>query len=379
MAASVKDLKAEIAAVTKHVGEIRATFTRITEAKSASVGNKRGIQLATDFLTVAQKAFDMINQMSINQENIIESISKELASAIKSEITTKLGTMSFADVLKTNLPKPTFTTTQSSKPVENPPSNNLKTIIISSKDPSTLSAAVVQTTVEQKINNNKQRKLKITNKFNTNEGIGLVCASQHDHNHIINELKVMTGMDDKCNFYKPKPLLPALVIMGVEKSVDMSTFSEELIRLNSLPADSIKRFFIMNDHHNPNRKTQNIYIRVTPECFQAIAKLEFKLCIGFKECYLRRRILVDQCQHCFKVGHGTAHCPNKNNAPICATCGVQEEDHECSGTIKCYNCGKHPRFSKEDHNHRPNNMRCPLYRNRHDILEQRTQYHPSSD
>ena len=204
-----------------------------------------------------------------------------------------------------------------------------------------------------------------------------MCQTEKSTDEVISDLKKnTTGLNDKCNYYTPKPLLPTLVMLNVSKDVDLATFRDQLCDQNDIDPKNITHYFKLNN--KIGKPTMDICMRVTPDLFQTIASRGFRLFIGLQQCFLRRRVLVDQCRKCFQFGHSAKFCSNPPTHPMCTVCGVSEEGHVCTGTPHCHNCFK-VKATGDALKHKIDSFTCPFYRRRHDLLEKRTQYYPDNN
>jgi len=341
----------------------------------ASKDNKIALKSMMTFVESASDAFDYIVNIAASHEQALSSTTEMMLATIQEklkETQTKRNTSpSFADIMHEQ-------SKQNSSNFSNiPPKNTTKTIFVATKDANQVSGPAIQQNFKAKFDNRK-RKIKIKKTFNTSKGIGIVCEPDDKP---INEIIQMIRNDidpsnSTCTIQPQKARMPTLVVTGVSKDTDLSTFKESLLDQNDLPAGSIQHSFALNSKRQS--PTADIVIRVTPEAFQEIARRDFKLFIGHQQCFLRRKVLVDQCQCCLGFGHSTKNCNKKNNDPICLKCGKQEAGHNCEHTSphKCHNCSKHAYFKTLPHAHLPNNPNCPIYNRRHQQLEAQTDYHP---
>lgn len=100
------------------------------------------------------------------------------------------------------------------------------------------------------------------------------------------------------------------------------------------------------------RRSAEIWInRAAGEKLEKVGKLE----IGWGFGFIKRKIKVERCIKCLKMGHHSSECKNKNAKSGCFNC--TQEGHaasDCSNPAFCYIC-KTP-------GHRPDSSRCPKFR-----------------
>ena len=89
--------------------------------------------------------------------------------------------------------------------------------------------------------------------------------------------------------------------------------------------------------------------------------------------YRRNRVVdsykVYQCFKCQEFNHSANSC---NRRQICAKCGGEHKLGECNSTMeKCINCEKR---GHDDHNHRTNGVKCPVYKEELTRVKNRTDH-----
>lgn len=258
------------------------------------------------------------------------------------------------------------------------PPKQTETIMISTKNESSLPASSIPTMVQQEFKH-KVHKIKVVNVFRTMKGAGIECItdSTTTTDNIIKAIKQDISSANNCDVFIPTPSQPNIVIENVSKDTDLSTMIDDICEQNNLNKEG---FLYLNKLNNDaNRRTRDVFCRITPETFQAIHQKGNQLYVGFQLCKVRKRVFVDQCQHCLQFGHKKINCPDKGNPPICPCCGKKESSHTCTKTKQptCPSCAQHKYHKNKPHEHRANHMSCPIYKQRHDNLEKRVQYFPS--
>jgi len=122
----------------------------------------------------------------------------------------------------------------------------------------------------------------------------------------------------------------------------------------------------VREYGRANYRYTKIILGLSPRAYQLIEKHGFMIEMSERLTHqVEKKLIVTQCQKCFRFGHKSADCRGKQ---VCVTCG---DDHElisgrrCRELQKCRNCYA---------SHRPNSEECPVYKKHMEIAEENTDY-----
>lgn len=229
--------------------------------------------------------------------------------------------------------------------------------------------------VDSAIKNIRQRQncnIKINKIIPTNSGVTIKIPSTSNVDDYVEKFNNFNNLTKVAEIYKPRKLDPIIVLKNVNKSEETSKIIKTICSINEnlkgREADMTVSFA-----SKTQTSTRDIVLRVKPNIYETIKRQNFIIYLTNQAVRVQKRVFVRQCQNClcFNPDHKTSTCKNPK---VCKTCGTKG-DHTCTNIHKCGNCSVHPHFKDSpNHNHKPNNLYCPLYKAQMDIVESRTDY-----
>ena len=106
------------------------------------------------------------------------------------------------------------------------------------------------------------------------------------------------------------------------------------------------------------KENQDVVLRVNPHVYEILMS-SGHVYTDLEKIMVKNKLMVRQCQKCFKFDHKTNQC---NNPKKCIKCGhTADENHICTNLHRCQNCTTHPKYKNHDLNHLPNKPSCPIY------------------
>lgn len=234
--------------------------------------------------------------------------------------------------------------------------------------------------VENKIKNilkQAQNKIKI-NKIFSNQKCVIIKTPNDEQisESLINQINSHETTKDECNAYAPKMRDPTILVKNVSCETDLDNLPKEIVECNEELADSIKEidFCFEMKHGDRTAKHMNVVLRVSPRVYHIItSKLNNRIYLNYQCCQIQTKLFVRQCQKCFQFNHKSNDCKNQIK---CKSCGEDKNNnHSCQGNITCINC-KNSVKHKNNTDHLPNTVQCPLYKLQLDRLYEQTKFLP---
>lgn len=161
------------------------------------------------------------------------------------------------------------------------------------------------------------------------------------------------------NAYKPSPFKPTITIHGVPNWQTPDMVLADLAKATTGDNTEVDHLFDNNKRHT----TRDMVIRVNTNTYRNIKDNGFLLGTGYQHLRVSDKVLVSQCQNCYRYDHRK----NCTLPKICRTCGQVDKDHICTGARACVNCPSHAP-------HLPNTTHCPIYANKITQLKRRILY-----
>lgn len=257
-----------------------------------------------------------------------------------------------------------------------------QTVILSPKDDTNIKPEALEMMLKTQIHTHKTNAKII--KINRNrKNVRILCDNIDEANKLTSQLTSDENIFNKANIFISKKRNPSIVIKNIDGSYDDTNLIKDLQNYNDLLSKNNDDYSILFNI-NKSYGCKDIVLRVSPENYQTIKKMDFKVFIPGQRCNVQNKILFTQCQNCFFFGHKTKECKRPT---ICYTCGLVKKKnqdgsvtHTCSGMINCVNCDHYNANSKNkdfrNTEHYPNRVGCPHYDINIERIINNTQYQP---
>ena len=334
-------------------------ITKITEyldnkvkSTNKQLCNKNIVEI-TKFLNQVTENFNAAIDLAIEHKSsndlLVEKIENALSHAQNSSHMARIP--NFAQIVQNQSSQQNLIVNQNN--------NQEETILITAKQNCSPVTVALQSAEAIKAIRSKKKTLKINKLIKTNKGAILKIPRDEDIDNLINEFNQIDNLTEHATIYKPKKLDPIVVLKSVSKQTNTDNLPKLICdaNLNPLLAGCEKKLKVMFVIKS-QREYQDVVLRVNPHVYEILMSLGY-VYTDFEKIIVKNKILVKQCQKCFKFGHTTNQCENPS---LCVKCGrTADTNHNCPDTHRCINCASHAKYKNHDLNHPPNKPLCPVY------------------
>lgn len=338
----------------------------VTLTTKTSSSNK---QLSNLFITgsiqpIINKIAEQINsliEMALNAKTKNDNLIEKIENAI-SKSTNYIVPPTYAQIAK---PQPIK---QRSPLIQENPEDTIMITAINNTNPNLISIKTHEAIDKIRITN---KKLKINKIIKTSKGAIIKVPTSENTDQIISNLNE-SDIKNIAKIQKSKKLDPIIVLKSISKSIDLQHLPSIICNPELNPSlENCENKMLILFAIKSNRDTHDVVARVNPHIYDTIMKNGY-LYTNYEKILIKNKILIRQCQRCFKYDHHTKHCKNDK---ICKCCGTtQETNHECTTTQKCINCLQDPKHKNSNLCHVPNNNSCPIYHEHTNKIINNTSY-----
>lgn len=342
----VNFLIAKVNSTNKQISKSNVTDIQI-KIEQAKRDFTNAINVAVEYKTNNDSLVEKI-------ENLLNNVDKKMAKTLPQ------APPSFANIVK-------------SQPAEKLIRNKVseETILFTSK-PETNSANIVPQVYRaiQTIRLTNEQ-LKINKIIPTRKGLILKVPADEDIDSLITQFKNYDSLNDAVTIYQPKKLDPTIVLKNVSKLTDINELPQLICNTNLNPLlEDCQNKMIVLFAIKSNTDTQNVVLRVNPTVYEKIMKTGY-VYTDLQKIFVQNKIMVRQCQNCFKFDHATKNC---NVQKLCIKCGKPtSRNHTCERSC-CINCSTNNKYKNTNTDHLPNKRDCPIYNDRIKKLINNTSY-----
>lgn len=202
------------------------------------------------------------------------------------------------------------------------------------------------------------------------------CTDTTDR--LLKEMNDDDGFRTKASAYRPKTVLPTIVIKNILVGNDLSTLVSQITSKNDLLKDKKNEIEPIFPMKSDNSNFISYAFRVSADVHKIIftgtneGGMGGSIFIYDQIRKVRNKIFVKQCQNCYSFDHNTKKC---EGACVCKHCGEKRAPgHTCpKNNERCTNCCQSDKH-KANADHFPNTNTCPLYFAQSKRIHERTSY-----